>query len=689
MKRRLVTLTALLLAAIYEAPPLLAREPEAVAWNLVEAAREGRFLAGPTPGGDVRVLIGLFPSDDQFAKAHLLVRFPGCGEDSATPNRPILNLEGVLQGRGGETPRHPEQWEDPGPRWRMCVVEQSAFLLEGQGTQFSVYVDFLRAVSEGLSPRLVGEVHVLSDQELERMGGHGANVNELAAFASKRRPDAHVNIDLFYRLSADKGVFVSGGYHDVFGKPGRNVLESAKMTDDYLADAANLPIDLLAFRSNLRIPGRTTDDQGRLFRQTLRRARSEGSGLVGDSYCHEDDADPGQLRRCRRNHDHREDGHPRGLRSVLSDPDVLPSAQAVPDRSSSPALIATYRLSGRFSTKWTADHSLHPGFGFRVEAWSDDFLGTWNRVASDWVQSDGTWSLTVPPTLFFQGNRLRMYYVTRTDYYDAQDIDGGHYAWRDPDQFNVPTTFSTGHRFADTDGGTFSGVGEMVDAAMYTWSRLYWNGGINPVRSAPINLIAPNTGLACGGTSPWSCAGGGSIWLISAHAAQAQVVAHELGHQLNYKFWNDKGPANTGGSHSLGGCYPGREGMTLYEGFADFLAGWVGYPGRNVAEAGFGAGRWALGWELEDRAASPSCTNGWENEVWVARTFWDLHDTRSDGDDILWFNFLGAVPALYLGNGVANSGDYRDMRFYENIYRNAASAGHQGFITDIFDQNRQ
>jgi len=226
-------------------------------------------------------------------------------------------------------------------------------------------------------------------------------------------------------------------------------------------------------------------------------------------------------------------------------------------------------------------------------------------------------------------------------------------------------------------------------AARPARSRLYRNGGINPVRSSPINLIAPNTGLACGGTSPWSCANGGNIWLIAAHAAQAQVVSHELGHQLNFKFWDDKRPANNGGSHSLNGCYPGREGMTLFEGFADFLAGWVGYPGRNVADGGFGSGRWTLGWDLEDRDAPPNCTNGWENEVWVARTFWDLHDTRSDGNDVLWFNSLGAVPPLYLGNGVATNGDYRDVRYYEDIYRNAASPGHQVYISDIFDQNRQ
>ena len=58
------------------------------------------------------------------------------------------------------------------------------------------------------------------------------------------------------------------------------------------------------------------------------------------------------------------------------------------------------------------------------------------------------------------------------------------------------------------------------------------------------------------------------------------------------------------------------------------------------------------------------------------------------------FTHLGAVPSLYLGNGVANNGDARDMRFYENIYRNAASSGHQevcrrvavGFMGEVEEQ---
>jgi hypothetical protein len=292
---------------------------------------------------------------------------------------------------------------------------------------------------------------------------------------------------------------------------------------------------------------------------------------------------------------------------------------------------------------------------------------------------------------FFFGNHLRILYRTHTSYYDAKDIDGNRYAWRDPDQLNIPTNFNAGHRYADTDGGPFSGIGELVDAAMWTWSRLYWDGGINPVPASPVNVFAPNTTFDCGdGTgNPWSCANpSGNLWLIAAHATRAPVVSHELGHQLNYKFWGGKRPANPGGSHNANTCYPTRTGMTLLEGFATYLAGWVGYPGRNVAQGGFGSGRWALGMDLEQRTAPPSCTNGWQNETWVARTFWDLHDTRGDGSDVLWFNHLGAVPALYLANGVASNGDARDMRFYENIYRNAASSGHQGFVSDIFDQNR-
>lgn len=657
MIRRLVASNVvMLLLSLAWVGPSAAYEPRAAYWTLVESSKAGEYLPGPTPGGDTQVLIGLAGLED-LANSSLLVVFPGCGEDPSSSNRPILNLDNVL--KFGSKPLYAE-WEDPGPRWRVCASESAVLLKPGSPLHMSLAVDFLREVSEGLSPRLPVQVHVLSEDDLGRIDFNKDIGCQWANIVGRRHPAAELVIDLYYRLDAAKHAWFMGDYHDVFGKPDPDLL-FGRATGDYQQDASQLPVDVLSFRSNRPIPGQTEDDGGTLFRETLARVLAEKSALSGAEVCNKEDYD------------------------------VRIGTRRRGARLSAAAAALAYHVSGRFSTKWSADHSLHPGFGFRVEAWSDDFFGIWIKLAEDWVQADGTWSLNVPGVPIFSGNRLRVYYRTKTSYYDVQDLSGNRYVWVDPDWLNIPADFSVGHRYADTDGGTYNGVGELVDAAMYTWSRLYWNGGINPVPASPVKVYAPNTTYDCGDGSgnPWSCANvGGNIWLIAAHAVQAQVVSHELGHQLNYKYWNYKRPANPGGSHSLTTCYPARLGMTLFEGFADFLAGWVGYPGRNVADGGFGSGRWALGWDLENRNAPPSCSNGWENELWVGRTFWDLHDTRSDGNDVLWFNHLGAVPVLYLANGVANEGDARDMRDYENIYRNAASPGHQTFISNIFDQNR-
>ena len=663
MKRGLVGSVVLLTAVCLIAPdPSAAYQPRAASWVLVEASDVGEYSPGVTPGGDARVLVQLDALGDDLANSSLLVVFPECGEDAPNPNRPILNLEAVL--RAGARPRYGD-WQDPGPRWRICAADSALLLEPRQPRSISLSVDFLRDVSEGLSPRLPVQVFVLSDEDLARIDDGDIGC-QWANIVGRRSPNSELMIDLYYRLDAAKHTWQMGDYQAIFGRPERDEL-FGRATDDYLKDAAQLPVDVLSFRSNRPIPGETEDDGGKLFEATLGRVLDEKSALAGASVCSEEDYDV-------------------RLASQAGSIGGSPASNlAAPN-----VVAASYVVSGRFSTKWSADHSLHPGFGFRVEAWSNDLFGIWIKLAEDWVQSDGRWTLNVPGTPIFNGNRLRIYYRTRTSYYDVKDLNNNRYVWVDPDWLNIPATFNVGHRYADTDGGTYNGVGELVDAAMYTWSRLYWNGGINPVPASPINVFAPNTTYDCGDGSgnPWSCAStDGNIWLIASHAVSAGVVTHELGHQLNYKYWAYKRPANAGGSHNSGNCYATRTGMTLLEGFANFLCGWVGYLGRNVGEGGFGSGRWSC-LELEQRNAPPSCTNGWENETWVARTMWDLHDTRSDGQDVLWFNNMGGTPILYLANGVANDGDARDMRFYENIYRNAASPGHQTLISNIFDQNR-
>ena len=160
-------------------------------WRLLEAAREGSFRPGPTPGGDAQILIGLHPSDDQFGGSPLLVVFPGCGEDPSTPNSPILNLEEVLKSADSQAKR-PEGWEDPGPRWRLCPSER-AVLLEGQEQLLKLTLDFLRATDEGLSPRLDAEIHILSERDVEEQE---KDPGALAKLVGRRSPAAHLPIDL-------------------------------------------------------------------------------------------------------------------------------------------------------------------------------------------------------------------------------------------------------------------------------------------------------------------------------------------------------------------------------------------------------------------------------------------------------------------------------------------------------------
>lgn len=631
-------------------------QAQGVGWEVTRATtNRGRFRPGLTPAGDHLVYVKLFAASKEFAETPLLVVFPGCDEDPKAAGRPVLNLDRIIGNREA-SPEYNTKWVDPGPRWRVCSPKSAVLVRGGDPVRISLLVDFLRPVSENLSPRLRGFVYQVDRELLNKV----QSPVRLAQMLKGEQPVSDIVLDLYYRTNADKRMWYRGGYGDVFGKGDRpEQPEIRPETGDYLGVADQLPVVVSDFRRSIQIPYIEKDGGYDLLQYTVGWARELGSGRAGDQICREDD-------------------------------DFALRRDAAPQIGYD---TGPFTLSGIFSTKWT-DHSLHPGWGFRVEAWTLEGA-SWRMLASDWVQSNGTWSLYVGD-LSYTGAHLRMLYRSYNDYYKPQDQDGNTYSWRDPDQYNITASFNAGHRYADCDGGDFNGVGELVDAAMYTWSRLYWIGGIDPVHppgnpGGPINFHYPNTWDDCVGGSgpPWSCSANGSpnIWLIAAHGTRAQVVTHEMGHQLQNKFWGWKQPAGAGGPHGAGSCYPAKLGLALSEGFANFLPGWVGYPDRNVAEGGFATGRWeAL--ELESRNSPPNCVNGWENETWVARTFWDLHDTRTDGDDILWFNHRGAVPAIYLANGVASHGDARDLRDYEVIYRAAASAGHQGFITDIFEQNR-
>ncbi len=634
---------------------ITAHQPSAVDWELVQYSDFGYFKPGVTPDGDDEVVVNLYSDDHHGLKENLLVVFPECAVDPEVKGKPVLNLDEIIRDPGIE-PKYADA-EELEPRWKACPERAALLLPAVQAVEMSVKVDFLRAVPEGMQVALAGLVYEIPESWLRKVGDPA----ELVQYAQDLQPAAELVIDLYYRLETQDNTWRAGDYEMVFG----SASDAPKVTRDYDRVMETMPVDVNGYRQRQPLPEVAGH---RIFELNLKEIYAAGSGY----------ADPDEFRV--RDDFQINDSIKRAFeyeKNMSSEPYMLMSA----DHS--------HTLSGRFSTKWSTDHTLHPGFGFRVEAWTNE-TGPWKKLAGDWVHANGYWTLYVPVSENFQGNHLRILYRSYNQYYRPQNQAGDSYSWRDPDQYNIGSTFDAGHRYADTDGGDYNGVGELVDAAMWMWSRLYWNAGVDPVNTSPIEMNYPNTWNNCGGGSPWSCASwsGMQIWLIATHGTQADVVAHELAHALQGKFWDEKWPSDSGGSHTLSGCYADRLGMALTEGFANFMPAWVGYPNRNVADGGFSSGRWALGLDPEKRTSPPSCSNGWENETWVARTFWDLHDKRSDGDDILWFNHMGAIISIYLANPVANDGDALDMRDFETIYRNAASAGHEGYISDIFEQNR-
>ncbi|MEA5596046.1 hypothetical protein [Rivularia sp. UHCC 0363] len=354
---------------------------------------------------------------------------------------------------------------------------------------------------------------------------------------------------------------------------------------------------------------------------------------------------------------------------LIRQPIIKPNPIFKPNSDTNRLKATTINAKGRFSWKGT-DNQLHSAFGWRVRAWQKDG-SSWKKVAEDWIQSNGSWQLQFPKS----SGTVKFQYVAFNDFFTPQNSSGDTYRWVGPQRSSISTNHDEGGWFADTANGAVRGLGEIYDEGMNLWSKLYWNGGINPLRKKSIDVVFPNTTYDCGNGSgnPWSCANtGGKIWLIPSHATRNGVMQHELSHQINYEYWNNKLPPNSGGSHSLGSCY--TPGLALTEGFANFMVFWTQAPRNSAPSAGFD-------FEVENPAFACKNPLG-RNESWVASTFWDLHDTRADGKDNLWFNHEGAVPGIYLRTGKKDS-----MADFHEIYRNAANPEHRTIIDDIFRQN--
>ncbi|XXF78997.1 hypothetical protein P2318_04380 [Myxococcaceae bacterium GXIMD 01537] len=321
------------------------------------------------------------------------------------------------------------------------------------------------------------------------------------------------------------------------------------------------------------------------------------------------------------------------------------------------------------------DNKLHPAWGWRVYAFVDMGFITLT-VGKTNVGTNGNWSMALPklPTAY----NVKFTYEPRNVYFTLRNTSGAYYS------------FSSGakHTLADNKvlneytqaaylgSSDLVGLGEVHRDGMDFWEALKTKGeGIDPVPSKSISLYYPNMDYDCGdGTGKaWSCASSdGEIWIIPAHA-QGAVLKHELGHQLQNKYWGGKKPDGAGGSHKALKCY--NSGLALSEGFATFMQVWSSLDrNQNPSANGFP--------EIENPVSA--CTTKNNNERWVTANFWDFYDTLSDSADTIYYVHTGATPKLYLLNGKHDS-----MAEYLSLFKNLASSQHQTIVGNIFTQNHQ
>lgn len=333
------------------------------------------------------------------------------------------------------------------------------------------------------------------------------------------------------------------------------------------------------------------------------------------------------------------------------------------------ATAGTFHVSGKFSYKGL-DGSYHPARGWQVLLLKEIPTGGYFKLATTRVESDGTWSkrFSFP---FYTGGYLRVAYSPSSDYVEMRQRNSG-YVFMDPPKHNVNSRVRVGHRSVDlSSSGNYAGLGDIYQASMSMWAKFAHNN-VSVTRSRPIRVFFPNTWQNCGSGGPWSCAArNGRVWLISSHTGD-DVVHHELAHQLNYKYWSNRMPQGSGGSHTIDQCY--NDGLGLSEGFANAVPPWVQH-GAGTSDPDQGGG---MDVENLPACACPGSTNEWH----VAGFFWDLLDQRSDGLDGLHANNPVGVFSTYLGAAVTN-----DVLGLRSDYRSGASQWAKDAIDDVYAQS--
>ncbi|MDD9950872.1 MAG: hypothetical protein OXT67_04830 [Zetaproteobacteria bacterium] len=295
---------------------------------------------------------------------------------------------------------------------------------------------------------------------------------------------------------------------------------------------------------------------------------------------------------------------------------------------------------------------------------------TWRLVGARYVGGNGAWQ--VPYNYIFNADVL-VEYTTSNRYFELKNSRNQAYRWFER-PFTTTSSVNTVANRVIVLGGATGGLGYVHEDGIRSWVTLaYADIPVNPLRSSPIQITYPNTSFNCGGSRPWSCAStSGRIWLIPQHAYLRYVTVHELGHQLHYQFWNNRRPPNSGGSHTLTGCF--TPGLALTEGFANFFSFFVLTNHRTNSPLN--------AFNVEDPSTFGACTTKGRNESWVAATFWDLTDIPNDGLDVFYFPKKTRALHTFLTGGYQTN-----MAPYRNIYANGQTLLNRVRIWNIFNQN--
>jgi hypothetical protein len=302
--------------------------------------------------------------------------------------------------------------------------------------------------------------------------------------------------------------------------------------------------------------------------------------------------------------------------------------------------VVTQYVKGEF--RWIdTKNKLQPATGWRAAMYLYK-NGKWVDTG-DRATVDSNAKYTIKTSLPAQSTAAVVFYLSNR-YFDLMDGHADKYWVSLPGFTTGLATMDYGAYYIDLNQSV-PGLGELHRNAYNLYSK-FVKVGFSPLRSKPIRIIFPGTD-DCG-----SCTKNGTVHIEFVKGTSSHTIKHELGHELMYQYWGGM-PSGSGGYHEWPKCY--NQGLALSEGFAHFVAWW------SDVDRGTLSGDWGMSYNGESPKASICQTIG-KNELRVAATFWDLHDTKVDGVDH-YTNFDEAkILDMILGGGnVRNS--YMELRY--------------------------